>query len=53
MAIDLLTPFTKVELKAKEDEKRRAIGLFWGNFNPVHVELKISPLYSFTMFSRR
>lgn len=28
MAIDLLTPFTKVELKAKEDEKRRAIGLF-------------------------
>ena len=37
MAIDLLTPFTKVELKAKEDEKRRAIGLFWGNFNPVHV----------------
>ncbi len=30
MAIDLLTPFTKVELKAKEDEKRRAIGLFFG-----------------------
>ena len=30
MAIDLLTPFTKVELKTKEDEKRRAIGQLLG-----------------------
>ncbi|RZI49612.1 nicotinate-nicotinamide nucleotide adenylyltransferase [Lactococcus kimchii] len=37
MAIELLTPFTKVELQTEEDEKRRAIGLFWGNFNPVHI----------------
>ena len=37
MAIDLLTPFTKVKLKEEETVKRRAIGLFWGNFNPVHV----------------
>ncbi|MFS1663245.1 nicotinate-nucleotide adenylyltransferase [Streptococcus sp. zg-JUN1979] len=37
MAIDLLTPFTKVEL---EEEKvisnRRQVGLLGGNFNPVH-----------------
>lgn len=37
MAIELLTPFTKVDLKPEVDEKRRAIGLFWGNFNPVHI----------------
>jgi nicotinate-nucleotide adenylyltransferase len=37
MAIDLLTPFTKVKLEEKTSEKRRAIGLFWGNFNPVHI----------------
>lgn len=37
MAIDLLTPFTKVKLKTEEAKKRRAIGLFWGNFNPVHI----------------
>ncbi|MFC4653069.1 nicotinate-nicotinamide nucleotide adenylyltransferase [Lactococcus nasutitermitis] len=37
MAIELLTPFTKVKLKEEVDEKRRAIGLFWGNFNPIHV----------------
>lgn len=37
MAIELLTPFTKVKLKTEEGEKRRAIGLFWGNFNPVHI----------------
>lgn len=37
MVIDLLTPFTKVKLKTEEAKKRRAIGLFWGNFNPVHI----------------
>lgn len=37
MAIELLTPFTKVDLKPEIDENRRSIGLFWGNFNPVHI----------------
>ena len=37
MAIELLTPFTKVQLEEETTEKRRAIGLFWGNFNPVHI----------------
>lgn len=37
MALELLTPFTKVELKEEIAEEHRAIGLFWGNFNPVHI----------------
>ncbi len=37
MALELLTPFTKVKLKEENIKKRRAIGLFWGNFNPVHI----------------
>lgn len=37
MALELLTPFTKVQLEEEKTEKRRLIGLFWGNFNPVHI----------------
>lgn len=37
MAIELLTPFTKVKLKAETWTNRRAIGLFLGHFNPVHI----------------
>ncbi|MDR0200086.1 MAG: nicotinate-nucleotide adenylyltransferase [Streptococcaceae bacterium] len=37
MALDLLTPFTKVELEPDKTTERRAIGIFWGSFNPVHV----------------
>lgn len=37
MAIELLTPFTKVELeKEKKDKNRKQIGILGGNFNPVH-----------------
>lgn len=37
MAIELLTPFTKVELEKKEkDTNRKQIGILGGNFNPVH-----------------
>lgn len=37
MAIELLTPFTKVELEVEEKEtNRKQIGLLGGNFNPVH-----------------
>lgn len=37
MAIELLTPFTKVELEVEEkDSNRRQIGILGGNFNPVH-----------------
>ncbi|MDR0298862.1 MAG: nicotinate-nucleotide adenylyltransferase [Streptococcaceae bacterium] len=37
MTVDLLTPFTKVEIKLKTDAHKHGIGLFWGAFNPVHV----------------
>jgi len=37
MPLELLTPFTKVELEEENAEPKRAIGLFWGNFNPVHI----------------
>lgn len=37
MVSELLTPFTKVKLKVEVQTNRRAIGLFWGNFNPVHI----------------
>lgn len=37
MGIELLTPYTKVELQEEIDQKHRAVGLFWGNFNPVHI----------------
>ena len=37
MALELVTPFTKVELEKKEkDKKRKQIGILGGNFNPVH-----------------
>lgn len=37
MALELLTPFTKVELETQEkDTNRRQIGILGGNFNPVH-----------------
>ncbi|GAB6639428.1 nicotinate-nucleotide adenylyltransferase [Streptococcus uberis] len=37
MAIELLTPFTKVELEVKEkDKNRKQIGILGGNFNPIH-----------------
>ena len=37
MAIELLTPFTQVELEAEvKDKKRKQIGILGGNFNPVH-----------------
>ena len=37
MAIELLTPFTKVELEEeKVTSNRKQIGLLGGNFNPVH-----------------
>lgn len=37
MAIELLTPFTKVELEPEvKDKKRKQIGILGGNFNPVH-----------------
>lgn len=37
MAIELLTPFTKVELEIKEkDKNRKQVGILGGNFNPIH-----------------
>ena len=37
MALELGTPFTKVELEKKEKDKyRKQIGILGGNFNPVH-----------------
>ena len=37
MAIELLTPFTKVELEPEiKNKKRKQVGIFGGNFNPVH-----------------
>ena len=37
MAIELLTPFTKVELEPEiKDKKRKQVGVLGGNFNPVH-----------------
>ena len=37
MALELVTPFTKVELEKKEKDKhRKQIGILGGNFNPVH-----------------
>lgn len=37
MGIELLTPYTKVELDTQKTEKRRQIGLFLGKFAPIHV----------------
>ncbi len=37
MSLELLTPFTKVDLQEENARVRRAIGLFWGSFNPVHI----------------
>ena len=37
MAIELLTPFTKVELEPEiKNKKRKQDGILGGNFNPVH-----------------
>ena len=37
MALELLTPFTKVELETQvKDHNRKQIGILGGNFNPVH-----------------
>ena len=37
MAIELLTPFTKVELEPEiKDKNRKQVGILGGNFNPVH-----------------
>lgn len=37
MAIELLTPFTKVELETEvKDKNRKQVGILGGNFNPVH-----------------
>lgn len=37
MAIELLTPFTKVELEVeKKASNRKQVGILGGNFNPVH-----------------
>ena len=37
MAIELLTPFTKVELEPEiKDKKRKQVGILGGNFNPIH-----------------
>ena len=37
MPIELLTPFTKVELEAeKKETNRKQVGIWGGNFNPVH-----------------
>ena len=36
MAIELLTPFTKVELEPEIKDKTQTSWYFGGNFNPVH-----------------
>ncbi|GFH43379.1 putative nicotinate-nucleotide adenylyltransferase [Lactococcus hodotermopsidis] len=37
MGIELLTPYTKVELEPLKSGNRRQIGLFVGKFAPIHV----------------
>ncbi|MDV5993666.1 nicotinate-nucleotide adenylyltransferase [Streptococcus canis] len=37
MSLELLTPFTKVELEEeKKESNRKQIGILGGNFNPIH-----------------
>ena len=37
MALDLVTPFTKVQLEEEiKDTSRKQVGILGGNFNPVH-----------------
>ena len=36
MSIELLTPFTRVELQINTISKNQQIGLMIGNFNPIH-----------------
>lgn len=37
MSLELVTPFTKVELKTeKKDTNRKQVGILGGNFNPIH-----------------
>lgn len=37
MSLELVTPFTKVELKTEEkDTNRKQVGILGGNFNPIH-----------------
>jgi nicotinate-nucleotide adenylyltransferase len=39
MTVNLLTPFTKVDIKPEAELRsgKHGLGLFWGAFNPVHV----------------
>lgn len=37
MGIELLTPYTKVELEPEKTGSRRQIGLFVGKFAPIHL----------------
>ena len=37
MGIELLTPYTKVELEPQKTGERRQIGLFVGKFAPIHL----------------
>lgn len=37
MGIELLTPYTKVELEPQKTGSRRQIGLFVGKFAPIHL----------------
>ncbi|GFH40433.1 nicotinate-nucleotide adenylyltransferase [Pseudolactococcus insecticola] len=37
MGIELLTPYTKVELEIQKTRNRRQIGLFSGRFAPIHM----------------
>ncbi len=37
MALELVTPFTKVELEVeKKETNRKQVGILGGNFNPIH-----------------
>ena len=47
MAIELLTPFTKVELEPEiKNKKRKQVGILGGNFNPVHnAHLVVEPIF--------
>lgn len=37
MSLELVTPFTKVELETEEkDTNRKQVGILGGNFNPIH-----------------
>ena len=48
MALDLVTPFTKVQLEEEiKDTGRKQVGILGGNFNPVHnAHLVVCLLYT-------